>query len=101
MAIHLNIQNNSGAAQNVTVTNNEVPSIVITGPINVPVGGPTDILNVPEANVTLKLICNGNVGQAATLNVVYHGASSVEQNSDWNRQWHVDGYVTGLILTLT
>lgn len=101
MPIHLNIQNNCGTAQNVTVTNNAVPPAGLAGPVAVAVGRPTDILNVPDANVVLKLICNGNNLEAATLNVVYQGASSVEQDSSWARQWQVDGHATGLILTLT
>lgn len=101
MPIHLNVQNNTGAVQNVTVTDNLVPPTHIIGPVPVAVGGPTDILNVPDANTTLRLICNGDNDQAATLNVVFRGFSSVEQDSDWNRQWYVDSDVTGLILTLT
>ncbi len=101
MSIHLNVQNDTGAVQGVTVTNNAVPPIHIIGPVAVPVGGPTDILNVPDATITLRLICNGNNEQAAILNVVYRGFSSIEQDSDWDRQWHVDSAATGLILTLT
>jgi hypothetical protein len=101
MPIHLNVQNNTGAVQQVTVTSNAVPPIHIIGPVAIAVGGPTDILNVPDANVTLRLICNGNNDQAATLHVVFRGFSSIEQDSTWDRQWHVDSDATGLILTLT
>jgi hypothetical protein len=99
--IHLNVLNNTVAAQNVTITSNVAPYNILAGPTAVAAGATTDIYNVPDANVTLRLVCNGNNGQAATLNVVYHGASSVEQDGGWVRQWHVDGAPTGLILTLT
>ncbi|MGC5704074.1 hypothetical protein J4P02_28120 [Pseudomonas sp. NFXW11] len=99
MPIAIHARNNTAAAQQVairaTAQGNNLANVSIPAQGNV-------VLYVLQAdtNATLYLICNGVTAQATQLNVVYHGFSSVEQDSDWPRQWTVEGAPDGVQLDL-
>ncbi|ROM29060.1 hypothetical protein BK645_08795 [Pseudomonas protegens] len=99
MPIAIHAHNNTAAAQQVAIRNTAQGNNLAN--VNIPAQGNV-VLYVLQADASadLYLICNANAAQAAQLSVVYQGHSSVVQDSDWARQWTVDGAVDGVQLDL-
>ena len=95
MPIAIHARNNTAAAQQVAIRNTAQGNNLAN--VNIPAQGNV-VLYVLQADASadLYLICNANAAQAAQLSVV----SSVVQDSDWARQWTVDGAVDGVQLDL-
>nr|BFD41219.1 hypothetical protein FFPRI1PSEUD_27180 [Pseudomonas sp. FFPRI_1] len=99
MPIAIHARNNTAAAQQVAIRNTAQGNNLAN--VNIPAQGNVVLYVLQaDANATLYLICNGVTAQTTQLNVVYHGFSSVEQDSDWPRQWTVEGAADGVQLDL-
>ncbi|MCU7645866.1 hypothetical protein [Pseudomonas piscis] len=99
MPIAIHARNNTAGAQQVAIRNNRQGNDLAN--VNIPAGNNVVLYVLQaDASANLYLICNGNNAQTADLSVVYQGFSSVQQDSDWARQWTVEGAQDGVQLDL-